>query len=98
MSTLLARALMVLVVLLTVVGLAYQPATIVGEDGITVIAAEHAQYAVQPDNPDEDGDIGPGMSESAFAEAAPRPPSRADLRHRRSARRGIEVISSSRSN
>jgi hypothetical protein len=78
MSALLARALMVLVVLLTVVGLAYKPATIEGEDAITVVAAEHAQYAVQPDNPDEDGDIGPGMSESAFAEAAPPPPSHAE--------------------
>jgi hypothetical protein len=67
----LARLLMVLVVLLTVAGLAYQPAAFPTEAGFTVLAAEHVQYAVQPDNPDEDGNIGPGMSESAFADAAP---------------------------
>jgi len=71
MSLGLARALMVLVVLLTVAGLAYQPAPVQDEYGFAIIAAEQVRYAVQPDNPDEDGNIGPGMAECAFAETAP---------------------------
>jgi hypothetical protein len=70
MSATVAKSLLFLAVLISIAALAFQRPLKSGEEGamFTDTVAEQSTLAVQPDNPDEDGNQGPGMAESALVQ------------------------------